>query len=46
MKVRPLIESELGDADRIMRIAFGTFFGLHPARKAASMNLVDSLSYE
>ncbi len=28
VKVRPLIESELEDADRIMRTAFGTFFGL------------------
>ncbi len=28
VKIRPLIESELEDADRIMRIAFGTFIGL------------------
>jgi GNAT superfamily N-acetyltransferase len=28
VKIRPLIESELEDADRIMRIAFGTFNGL------------------
>ncbi len=28
VKIRPLMESELEDADRIMRIAFGTFFGL------------------
>ena len=27
-------------------LAVGTFFGLYPARKAANMNLVDSLSYE
>jgi putative ABC transport system permease protein len=27
-------------------LAVGTFFGLYPARKAASMNLVDALSYE
>ena len=27
-------------------LSVGTFFGLYPARKAASMNLVDSLSYE
>ena len=24
----------------------GVFFGLYPARKAANMNIVDSLSYE
>ena len=28
VKIRPLMESELEDADRIMRIAFGTFIGL------------------
>jgi putative ABC transport system permease protein len=27
-------------------LAVGIFFGLYPARKAANMNLVDSLSYE
>jgi putative ABC transport system permease protein len=27
-------------------LAVGVFFGLYPARKAASMNIVDSLSYE
>ena len=27
-------------------LTVGTFFGLYPARKAANMNLVDSLSYE
>ena len=27
-------------------LTVGTFFGLYPARKAAAMNLVDSLSYE
>ena len=27
-------------------LSVGTFFGLYPARKAASMNLVDALSYE
>ena len=28
VQIRPLIETELEDADRIMRIAFGTFIGL------------------
>ena len=28
LKVRPLQEAELGEADRIMRLAFGTFLGL------------------
>ena len=27
-------------------LAVGVFFGLYPARKAADMNIVDSLSYE
>jgi len=27
-------------------LGVGIFFGLYPARKAANMNLVDSLSYE
>jgi len=27
-------------------MAVGVFFGLYPARKAANMNIVDSLSYE
>ena len=26
--VRPLVESDLDEADRIMRLAFGTFIGL------------------
>ncbi|MCU1626229.1 MAG: hypothetical protein JWP64_1178 [Pseudonocardia sp.] len=28
LKVRPMIEADLTDADRIMRTAFGTFLGL------------------
>ena len=33
VKIRPLLESDLDDADRIVRIAFGTFIGLaDPAR--------------
>ena len=27
-------------------LGVGVFFGLYPARKAADMNIVDSLSYE
>jgi len=27
-------------------LTVGVFFGLYPARKAADMNIVDSLSYE
>jgi GNAT superfamily N-acetyltransferase len=28
LKIRPLVEDDLTDADRIMRVAFGTFIGL------------------
>ena len=28
IRVRPLVESDLDEADRIMRLAFGTFMGL------------------